>query len=253
MPPGLAYVMMSRSSSLDDLFIKGKFNEKNIKCDQNALKESQRLDEISLTKPTNQPDQPCFSIAFLNIRSLKKHFEDLKINEALMKCDLIFLTETWMAKNDHVELPNHSAYSANFGKGKGVCAFSKENVKARSYVSPSFQVMSIEHQNGLQCFCVYLSKDCSYKKVKGVLISLGLTSHSQTCLFGDFNYDVGKKNELSDFIGEEFVNKITRATHDDGHIIDHFYAPPILSSKFKITIQPVYHSDHDLILCKTTV
>ena len=252
MPPGLAYVMMSRSSCLEDLFIKGKFNEKRIRCDQNALNESLRLEEISLTNSMTEQDQPIssFTMAFLNIRSLKKHLEDVKLNDILRDCDTFFLTETWLDKNEEINLPPFYGYFGNFGAGKGICTFSKHPVKTRSYMCPSFQVMSAKHDNGLHLMCVYLSKDCSFQKVADVLSSFGLFDTNETCIFGDFNYDFGKKNALSCLLQENFINKVSKSTHDDGHILDHFYAHQSLHSQFQVTIHPLYHSDHDLILCQ---
>ena len=252
MPAGLAYVMFSRCSCLEDLYIQGKFNERNIRCDQNALSESMRLEEISLNFFKNRPmeSNASFSMAFLNIRSLKKHLEDVKLNDILMKCDLFFLTETWLHKKDHIDLPPFFGYFANFGNGKGVCAFSKQPVSTRTYISPSFQVMSVKHNNGMHFICVYLSRDCSYKKVVEVLRSFVESDTNQTLIFGDFNYDFGKKNALSCLLAENFVNKVTKASHDDGHILDHLYCHQVLDYEFEVNLHPLYHSDHDLILCQ---
>ena len=255
MPPGLAYVMMSRSSCMEDFFIKGKFNEKNIKCDQSALKESLRLEEMSLANPMNKAIESniSFSMAFLNIRSLKKHWEDVKLNETLMKCDLFFLCETWLHKKEEIDLPEFYGYFGNFGIGKGICAFSKQPLKTKTYISPSFQVMSAKHDNGLHLLFLYLSKDCSFQKVADVLISFGLSDTNETCIFGDFNYNFGGKNALSCLLEENFINKVNKATHDDGHIIDHFHAHESIHSQFEVTTYPLYHSDHDLILCQRRV
>ena len=46
MQKGMAYVMLGRSSRLQDLFIAGELDVNEIKCDPNALEESNRLEEI---------------------------------------------------------------------------------------------------------------------------------------------------------------------------------------------------------------
>ena len=43
---GMAYVMLGRSSRLQDIFIAGELDVSEIKCDPNALEESNRLDEM---------------------------------------------------------------------------------------------------------------------------------------------------------------------------------------------------------------
>ena len=49
LPRGLAYVMLSRAERLEDVYISGRFDPEKIKCVHEAMKESERLDEISLT------------------------------------------------------------------------------------------------------------------------------------------------------------------------------------------------------------
>ena len=48
MPPALGYMMLSRTEDIQDLYIAGAFDAKKIRCDPKALKEAQRLEEISL-------------------------------------------------------------------------------------------------------------------------------------------------------------------------------------------------------------
>ena len=46
MQKGMAYVMLGRSSRLQDLFIAGELDVNEIKCDPNALVESNRLEDL---------------------------------------------------------------------------------------------------------------------------------------------------------------------------------------------------------------
>ena len=48
MPRGLAYVMLSRAESVEDVYIAGNFNPMKIKCVEAALKETDRL-EINIS------------------------------------------------------------------------------------------------------------------------------------------------------------------------------------------------------------
>ena len=49
MPLALGYMMLSRPEGFQDLYIAGALDAKKIRCDPKALKEAQRLEEISLT------------------------------------------------------------------------------------------------------------------------------------------------------------------------------------------------------------
>ena len=69
MPPSLAYMMLSRSESIDDLFIAGRFDSKKIRCNPKALAEAKRLEDISLTNLpllVPQPNQ-VLDFGFVNI------------------------------------------------------------------------------------------------------------------------------------------------------------------------------------------
>lgn len=57
MPDALAYIMLSRSESIEDLYIAGFFDPNQIRCNPKALAESERLDEISLTNPSTSTEE----------------------------------------------------------------------------------------------------------------------------------------------------------------------------------------------------
>ena len=80
MPPSLAYMMLSRPESVDDLYIAGKFDASKIRCDPKALEEARRLNEISLTNlPLDiENSSQSSGFTFVNIRSLNKKLEYLK-------------------------------------------------------------------------------------------------------------------------------------------------------------------------------
>ena len=87
MPPALGYMMLSRTEDIEDLFIAGKFDPKKIRCDPKALKEAQRLDEISIAhrfEISNPPDL-LLDLAFVNIRSLNKNMEHLEIDQIMLQ------------------------------------------------------------------------------------------------------------------------------------------------------------------------
>ncbi len=125
MPAGLAYVMISRSETLDDIHIEGKFDESKIRCVPRAYVETNRLAQESLTTVLD-PEISSQRFAFLNIMSLKKHSEDLKKDFKLLSCDTIFAMET--RRNDQdpsVNLEGFYEAHANQSNGKGTSVFFK--------------------------------------------------------------------------------------------------------------------------------
>ena len=73
-----------------------------------------------------------------------------------------------------------------------------------------------------------------------------------TVLIGDLNFDAPTgNNDLSKYLSRlKFTQMVNRATHLDGHILDHVYVPQTKATQTKIKHHYVYYSDHDGILVK---
>ena len=222
-PPGLAYVCLSRSQALEDLFISGTFDPKEIKCQESAKKESLRLDLISLNQPEitrkkmreyleseefkENPNQFLelqnklaeldleqeeaeneASFAFLNIRSLNKHYEDLTKDRTMMKFQTIFVVETWMLKDEKINMENYYSEFANQGRGKGVGVFYKIDSAVEKYAEELFQFIKLKIKN-MTIFCAYVSKGCNWNVFKEALIQHGFEQEENVFLVGDLNFD----------------------------------------------------------------
>ena len=128
--PAMGYVMLSRIQCLDQLIIvrpprsKPELEIERIKPYPSALTELERLQKLDLTQ---QEKDYSMSVASLNTRSLRKHFEDIKAHHSLIENNVICLQETWLEKgieNDQrFSLPNRSSVFASGGPGKGVAIF----------------------------------------------------------------------------------------------------------------------------------
>ena len=95
----MLYVMLSRVCAMWQIFILNKFDESKMYPDKKALKELERLEEISQNKnPTNweKEDTDSLKISSLNCRSLRKHHQDMISDAVLLKSDVICLQETWL-------------------------------------------------------------------------------------------------------------------------------------------------------------
>ena len=94
----ICYVMLSRICALWQLYILNEFDESKMYPNQQALKELERLNDISINKQMSDWEEETTNtmmISSLNIRSLNKHFSDVSTDELLLKSDLICLQETW--------------------------------------------------------------------------------------------------------------------------------------------------------------
>ena len=95
----MCYVILSRIVNITQLFLK-PFDQKKIYCNEAAKTEVTRIKKESLTKiKTKWDTSESIKIASLNIRSLKKHSEDLENDAYLNKSDIICISETWLNEN----------------------------------------------------------------------------------------------------------------------------------------------------------
>ena len=88
------YVALSRVTSLEGLFLIGKYRSNAVSVDQKAKQEYEYLREhqsLNLDTEGYVPDKT-FSFVVCNVRSLQKHFIDLSGDKTLVTCDLILCT-----------------------------------------------------------------------------------------------------------------------------------------------------------------
>ena len=252
LPPGLAYVMLSRAERLEDIYITGRFDPDKIKCIPEALAEAKRLDEISLTNLQRDEEDMnlAFKFAFVNIRSLAKNFEYLEKDETMLQHETIFVTETWRDPN-YQQTPDLNGYAsafANKGRGKGVGVFFKKDAGIETCEETLFQFVKFKTENNT-IFCIYLSKGCDFKQVVNSLKNYGF--NNKTCLIGDLNFDANKNNDLVRYLKSlNLTQMVKRATHLEGHILDHVYVPQAMAKVTKIKHHYNYYSDHDGISVK---
>ena len=72
-----------------------------------------------------------------------------------------------------------------------------------------------------------------------------------TYLIGDLNFDAPGKNDLSKYLTLlNYEQLVKRATHLDGHVLDHVYVSQRIAKNIEIEHHYAYYSDHDGILVK---
>ena len=156
--PAQCYVMLSRAQNLEQIYILDDLHTKNWKCSNSALMELDRLNEVALNKIDDSP-RP-FTVASLNIRSLKKHYEDIKLID---KVDLFCLQETWLTNNDNVASLNMNNFKLdvnNAGHGKGVATYFGEEFSVVGKVNKiDVQITKLSSPD-LDIINVYRSQHC---------------------------------------------------------------------------------------------
>jgi exonuclease III len=255
LPPGLAYVMCSRTESINDLFIGGQFDPKKIKANPKALKEAKRLDEISLANrpQTISPLNQLLRFGFVNIRSLNANFEFLEDDELMKELDIIFVTETWMdskiQKTYQIDGYNSAFANGKTARGKGVGVFFKKDPSIEICEEELYQFIKLKNEH-VTIFCLYISKGCHFSQVVQSLQDFRFFDKEEnTCLIGDLNFDASKTNDLTRYLSRlQFKQMVARATHFGGHILDQVYVPETRSDQFDTKHHYCYYSDHDGIL-----
>ena len=137
----MAYVSLGRSEQLKDIYIKGKIDPAGIHASPIALEATKRLQNIfdERLEKIAALKEKFWKISYLNVRSLRKHFEDLAIDNYIMTSDIFGLGETWLEEDETRMFPGYKEYNSNYGRGKGVSVFSKIDGLNRPVVN---QVMS---------------------------------------------------------------------------------------------------------------
>jgi hypothetical protein len=250
LPCALAYVMCSRCEAMEDLVIAGKFDPDKIRCHEIAIKEANRLDEISLSNLPIERDRSSelSGFAMVNIRSLNKHGKHLARDGVMLQYDIIFVTEIWQKTFDIEGYMSAFAHGTT-GRARGVGVFFKKDANIEVCQEELYQFIKFKTED-ITIFCLYVSKGCDFGKLVQSLCNYDFNNKDEnTCLIGDLNFDAPGNNNLSNYLSRlEFKQMVGRATHLDGHILDHVYVPQARSTSVDIRHHHVYYSDHDGIL-----
>ena len=257
---GQAYVVLGRIQEINQLYLKN-FNPDKIKANQDSIKEAERISKQAVNlKQTlwTCTDIMNLKISSLNIRSLNKHIDDLKVDKFLLQSDIICLNETHILSHlTPPHLPGYSVYHSSKGKGCGSAIYIKDFILSylkiddfEKIISDNYQLTKLSFENQFDILSVYQSP--SNQNVKDFIddISKLITPNKATIICGDFNINYDKKNSFCNYLHSlNFDQLFLNPTHLQGNTLDHFYIrfPKILKKCF---IYSPYYSDHDA-LCVT--
>ena len=94
------YVMFSRCSCLENIFLDENVDLEKLFCDPKALEEKLRLDKESLALSLSTDVMDLF---YINIRSFSKHQKDLLNDPYAMSSKNLALVETWINPSETVQ------------------------------------------------------------------------------------------------------------------------------------------------------
>ena len=241
------YVMCSRAQKLEQLYILDDLYIKKWKASPGALQELRRLEENSL----NANGIGEFSVACLNVRSLSKHFEDVKVLKDF-NVQVICLQETWLEETDNSDryIFNDFDVSLNSkGRGKGLATFYSPNFSFQNNTCEDDLQMTRVSKGNLDIVNVYRSAN---NKSFSEMLLTNINPSNPTIICGDINCDLNEENmdfaRTLEKLG--FQQIVKRPTHDMGRIIDVVFVNQLLLGSVSVKQMGVGFSDHDCLLIK---
>ena len=198
--------MLSRVCSLQQLHILQEMDPEKIRVDEKVLKEAKRMWKVSLNNnpgPWANPKVEGLRVASLNVRSLRKHVEDVRTDPHLKHADILCLQETWLTneeeKDNRYQMVGYNgSFFLSQGRGKGMAVYTRRGLKlkdVRHHSSTNLQLLKI-CLDGLDIISIYRSKEESFFSVVHHLQNL-LDKTNPTLLIGDVNYCFPEQNDLS--------------------------------------------------------
>ena len=250
--PGMAYVMLGRCESIKDIYISGEFDPANIKCDKAALAEAQRIDEVVRARDEIEQllQDKMWTVSFINVRSLPAHFEDVKSVPILKQSHVFACGETWMHPGQAFELDGYKSAFENCGDGKGLATYSRlqdSTIQTYSSESEKFSAALVITQEFNVVFA-YLSKGFDRSAFEE-LLDHWIQDSIPTVLLGDVNWHWNSNHSMKRYMNRRgFTQLIQKATHLEGHILDHVYVSHHFPGEvIRVAQQSVTFSDHDVI------
>ena len=250
--PGMAYVMLGRCETIEDMYIIGDFDPTQIKCLPDAKLETERLIAIGQRREAIEHElyESSTAIGSLNVRSLRAHLEDVVTDPFLMKCDIIGLCETWLHDGEEPEIPNFNGIFVNYsGRGKGIAVYTREPLDYEVLKADDASAVFVKVDKFNVLF-LYLSHDFDWDTVKDFFDKV-ICPGKPTVIMGDVNWHYPDNHLMKNYLDLRGFNQlIRRATHDKGRCIDHLYTSEHFNvGEVSVKQQSTYYSDHDHCFC----
>ena len=250
----ICYVMLSRICAISQLFILNQFDESKMYTHHQALKELERLEEISINKnPSNweNDESDTLKISSLNCRSLNKHYPDIVDDHLLLKSDIICLQETWLDDDtvlDEYRIEDYDLHLNSNGRGKGIAIYFKKDIMKHEMdiKEENFQLSKFSSLD-IDLVVLYRSQNGDLIDLKHKLETLDI-QEKPLLVIGDFNFCFSKNslNPAKKYLKDQcFTQLIKDPTHIEGNLLDQAY----IRDKRKVLhysseLHSKYYSDH---------
>ena len=237
--------------------VEEELNSNKIKACPKVISENKRMESVSVNKNPrgwNNQSTKGLRISSLNVRSLRKHIEDVKSDIQLLQSDMICLQETWLdeaeSNGNQYEVDGYDCYYNSQGRGKGTAVYIKKGQfkHSKDVKKPNLQMSKFTSTN-LDVIVIYRSQEESLSSVKSQLKSL-IQMNKSTLVVGDFNfcYKTNNNDVSKYFIEKKFNQLVNEATHIDGSLLDHAYFRSVRGlDRIDVELFATYYSDHDTI------
>ena len=248
--------MLSRVCCLDQLIILGKLSTDKIKADPKVISEARRMEEVSVNKNPTKWNSVLLKgsrISSVNVRSLRKHIDDVRIDPVLLKSDMICVQETWLEQDEDESEYHIDGYQAHFnsqGRGKGIAVYTKASkfMHVIDWRSDSLQMSKLS-SDSLDVIVVYRSQEEPFLSLTTNLQTM-LSPQKTTLVVGDINFCyINKSNQFSVFLEtSEFQQLAKTATHIEGALLDQAYFKRVGGGDpAHVELFSNYYSDHDTV------
>ena len=275
--PGQFYTAISRTKTLEGLFIIDKIETSKVKVNRNSLKEIERMTQDALFLPTipialERTSDYFLKINFLNINSLIPHFPSLMKDHYIQQAQLTTLVETWLTPSDNIlDIANYNHHRCDLTpelqqnrrrRSGGMLMFIHDDL----YFMKEYKVedVKLEYQMVIfafaenprvrfVCLSVYNNPSnniqlflCSMERL---LCEIPTTV--KAIIVGDFNIDIlqstNSANKLQNLMRYYGFHQLCHTpTHRRGGLLDHCYTN-IIPEYVDLSIIPTYNSDHHLL------
>ena len=272
MKAGCGYVMLSRNTKLENVYISADFDFEKVYPHKKSLQVTKKLVKNDIAAKLKEKT---FQIFYVNMRG-KSNLINVQHDPFAIQSNLICLVETNMNSSEMLQWPAKNGFPgkkcfplASSGRGTGVCAFANQTQEKPPYeyvarkISKRYQILQLRMQeftkidfqdivqDKYQIFILYVSQDADKKSIANDLQEM-LLDDVDCIVLGDFNFDPSKTKDKADKALYHFLTDVlqlqqivTGPTYVNGsNTIDHIYVPKNLADQFLESSRFNYYSDH---------
>ena len=250
--PGQIYTMLSRAKEMKGLKLKS-FQADKIKVNSSALQEMKRLQSMVKDLATLNISEDSKAIGFLNIRSLKEHYQDLCQNDLSEKLDFLCLSETKVKDYSRYQLEGMTCVCSRTPHGSAV--FTKyHDVQHFQIMIKKTEVLVVLADDTLVA-SMYVPPNIPWSELsielRGIAQQLNDLSNEHqalhTVLGGDFNADYQRLAAISKLMLEYGLQQLVQTpTHERGAILDVIFSS--LPEYCTVLNIPLWFTDHHAVV-----